>query len=250
MGVKICAVCSDPACAAVSPQSVSVHPRAKDEAPPVWSNGALEEKRQDLQAKVEQEAIKLGSTEGPALGPVDAANGPATGASRKRRAAPPSGTSEETTTGETVGEAFKLATTWPSVDVSPQAWLALAAIARSQEKWSRATTAAQRRDWAAPVPAVPEQENTFVTPAPALPNSPAPAPVPKQFQLVQVSRPLHDNIVLPGQQIHVTDPQRNCFASVVPATVEPGATPSFTATPKLSGSTATRHPGYVAAQPR
>ena len=44
-----------------------------------------------------------------------------------------------------------------------------------------------------------------------------------EFQLLQVLRPLDGNTVLPGQQIHVTDPQGNCFATTVPPNVAPGA---------------------------
>ena len=61
--------------------------------------------------------------------------------------------------------------------------------------------------------------------AAAAPPAPAPAPAPAaQFQLLQVTRPLHGNSVLPGQQIYVADPQGNRFATVVPANVAPGAT--------------------------
>ena len=42
-------------------------------------------------------------------------------------------------------------------------------------------------------------------------------------KLLQVTRPLHGNTVLPGQQVYLLDPQGNRFATVVPANVAPGA---------------------------
>ena len=44
------------------------------------------------------------------------------------------------------------------------------------------------------------------------------------YQLLQVTRPLHGNTVLPGKQVYVADQQGNRFATVVPANVAPGAT--------------------------
>ena len=43
------------------------------------------------------------------------------------------------------------------------------------------------------------------------------------YQLLQVTRPLHGNTVLPGKQVYVADPQGNRFVTVVPANVAPGA---------------------------
>ena len=43
------------------------------------------------------------------------------------------------------------------------------------------------------------------------------------YQLLQVTRPLHGNTVLPGKQVYVADPQGNRFVTVMPANVAPGA---------------------------
>ena len=45
-----------------------------------------------------------------------------------------------------------------------------------------------------------------------------------QFQFLQVTRPLHGDTVLPGQQIYVADPQGNRYSKIVPTNVAPGAT--------------------------
>ena len=88
---------------------------------------------------------KLGSTDGPALGTDDAVLPPATGASRKRKLAPPSDTSgetkgsawatEEEVSPEAEGPSFAL-----RFELSASGRLALAAIASAQEKWSRAAS--------------------------------------------------------------------------------------------------------------
>jgi hypothetical protein len=295
---KVCSACADPACAAVSPQSVSVQPRvAKGEAPPVWSQGALEaekplveeetpvdarpqgtltvgasrwppspspwpfpvlippeslgwkaassasplarpqgagvqHKRQEMQqqhslqvkAAEPQEAFiepswqcatpgcelpdfhegactsqqvvgprqrrpsvrKLGSTD-------DAAVGPATGASQKRKLAPPSTTSGETkgsarAAGEEVspeveGPSVALLRVWPPLpELSASGRLALAAIARAQDKWSpRAATAAQRGGRAAASGGWFEAPEASRLQPPAL--APAPVPVPAPARL-------------------------------------------------------------------
>ena len=70
-----------------------------------------------------------------------------------------------------------------------------------------------------------------------------------QFQMLQVTRPLHGDTVLPGQLIYVADPQGNRYSKIVPADVAPGATfhirvPIMTAPPlpgiMASGSLSTR----------
>ena len=70
-----------------------------------------------------------------------------------------------------------------------------------------------------------------------------------QFQLLQVTRPLHGDTVLPGQQTYVADPQGNRYTKIVPANLAPGPTfhirvPTMTAPPlpgiMASGSLSTR----------
>ena len=39
-----------------------------------------------------------------------------------------------------------------------------------------------------------------------------------------MTRPLHGDTVLPGQQIYVADPQGNRYSKIVPTNVAPGAT--------------------------
>ena len=168
---------------------------------------------------------KFGSTDGPALGPD---------ASRKRKLmekAPPSATcagetkgstqAAEAVTPEVEGPSFALRVWPPSPELSASGRLALAAIARAQEKWSRAATAAQRGEWAAPVPEDPEAENQAPSESPSGVRPPDLGSA--EFQLLQVLRPLHNNTVQAGEQIYVTDPQGNCFAATVPAIVAPGA---------------------------
>eukprot|EP00964_Phaeocystis_antarctica_P117379 scaffold81223_cov36-Phaeocystis_antarctica.AAC.3 len=58
---KVCSGCADPACAAVSPpnQGVGVQPRVvKGEAPPAWSQGALEAEEPLEEGKSEEEPVE------------------------------------------------------------------------------------------------------------------------------------------------------------------------------------------------
>ena len=196
----------------------------------------------------------FGSTDGPALGPDDAALGPATGASRKRKLmekAPPSATSAGETRGsaqaaegvtpEVEGPSFALRVWPPSPELSASGRLALAAIARAQEKWSRAATAAQRGEWAAPVPEDQEAENQAPSGSPSSVRPPDLGSA--EFQLLQVLRPLHNNT----EQIYVTDPEGNCFTTTVPAIVAPGA--AFQLCVPITNRAPTDAP-RLAAQPR
>ena len=197
---------------------------------------------------------KFGSTDGPVLGLDDAALGPATGASRKRKLmekAPPSATSAGETRGsaqaaegvtpEVEGPSFALRVWPPSPELSASGRLALAAIARAQEKWSRAATAAQRGEWAAPVPEDPEAENQAPSESPSGVRPPDLGSA--EFQLLQVLRPLHNNT----EQIYVTDPEGNCFTTTVPAIVAPGA--AFQLCVPITNRAPTDAP-RLAAQPR
>ena len=188
---------------------------------------------------------KLGSTDGPALGTDDAALGPATEASRKRKLAPPSGAA-----GETKGSAWAEEEEPPKAEgpsfalrfeLSASGRLALAAIASAQEKWSRAATAAQRGEWAAPVPEDPEAENQAPSESPSGVRPPDLGSA--EFQLLQVLRPLHNN----SEQIYVTDPEGNCFTTTVPAIVAPGA--AFQLCVPITNRAPTDAP-RLAAQPR
>ena len=196
------------------------------------------------------------STDGPALDPDDAALGPAKDESRKRKlppsAAKRSARAVELSPEGEEGPSFSSFRVWPpSPELSASGRLALAAIARAQEKWSRAATTAQRGGWAAPVPAGPSPEDEIQNGSNVEDAAPAPAPAPApgwklqpkqgpteappdilhvrpphlgsaEFQLLQVLRPLHGNTVRPGEQIHIIDPQGNCFATTVPDNVAPG----------------------------
>ena len=67
-----------------------------------------------------------------------------------------------------------------------------------------------------------------------------------------MTRPLHGDTVLPGQQIYVADPQGNRYSKIVPTNVAPGATfyirvPILTA-PPLPGISTTPYRHYYGQQ--
>ena len=177
---------------------------------------------------------KFGSTDGPALGkapPSATCAGETKGSTQAAEAVTP----------EVDGPSFALRVWPPSPELSASGRLALAAIARAQEKWSRAATAAQRGEWAAPVPEDQEAENQAPS---GSPSSVRPLDLGSaEFQLLQVLRPLHNNT----EQIYVTDPEGNCFTTTVPAIVAPGA--AFQLCVPITNRAPTDAP-RLAAQPR